>query len=102
MESFFNRAPNVSINVKNDSSDLKRAVYDFVCRIERISPYRSCVSFNLIQNESGEFTARLEVTSNSLEILLTKKNFSFIHLINEFNESFDDKLKPWLEGRFSA
>jgi len=102
MESFFTQTPNITFNLIHDSDDIKRAVYDFVCKIERSSPYKSNVNFCLVEKESGEFTARLEVVANSFEILLTKKNSSLINLLAEFNEAFSEKLKPWLEGRFSA
>ena len=102
MESFFTQAPNITMKLIDENDDLKRLVYDFVCRIERASPYRSNVKFNLIEGAKGNYSARLEVVANSLEILITKKNKSITELLKEFDESFNQRLKPWLEGRFSA
>ena len=86
----------------NESDDIKRAIYDFVTRIERISPYRSVVKFNLVEKKDYIYSARLEVVTNSFEILLTKADLGLIELLKEISESFDERLKPWLEGRFSA
>ena len=90
------------INLQSDDQHLKKAVYHFVSQIERTSPYLSTVKFYLAEGESGDYNARLEVVASSFEILLTKKNTSFIALLEEFKDSFNERLKPWLEGRFSA
>ena len=89
------------MKLSDNSEESKRIVHDFVCRIERSSPYGSSVCFNIVESESS-FSARLEVVSNSLEILITKKANGLAALIEEFDRSFEKKLKPWLEGRFSA
>ena len=102
MESFFNQTPNISMKLMNESDDTKRAIYDFVTRIERISPYGSVVRFNLIEKKNQSFSARLEVVTNSFEILLSKSDLSLVDLLKEISQSFDERLKPWLEGRFSA
>ena len=86
----------------NEDNNVKRIIYDFVCRIERASPYRSNVKFGLVEKENGSFSAKLEVMANSFEILLTKKNPCLTTLLAEFDSAFDERLKPWLEGRFSA
>jgi hypothetical protein len=102
MESFFSQTPNITMNLIKEDEDLKKAVYDFVSRIERSSPSRSSVKFSLVEKQVGGFSARLEVSANAFEILLTKKNKSFITLISDFDIAFRERLKPWLEGRFSA
>lgn len=102
MESFSLISPNVKINLVQENELIKRAIYDFVGRIERTSPYRSVVKFFIVENENGLFSGRLEVTCTSFEILLTKQNDSINTLLEEFKDSFNDRLKPWLEGRFSA
>ena len=102
MESFFIQTPNITMKLINENDDIKRAVYDFICRIERISPYRSNVKFSIVEKNSGEYSARLEVIANSFEILLTKKKDSLITLLADLDTAFDERLKPWLEGRFSA
>ena len=90
------------MNLLEESEIITRSVYQFISRIERVSPYKSCVKFNLVESKAGEYMARLEVVANSFEILLTKKNASLETLLAEFDQAFDDRLKPWLEGRFSA
>ena len=102
MESFFTQTPSITMDLINEDEGIKRVVYDFVCRIERASPYRSSVRFGLVEKDSGHYTARLEVMANSFEILLTKKNPCLTTLLSEFDTAFDERLKPWLEGRFSA
>ena len=102
MESFFSQTPSITMNLINNDYDSKKSIYDFVCRIERTSPYRSVVSFNVVESEEKEFSARLEVVANSFEILLTKKNNSLQELLKDFESAFNERLKPWLEGRFSA
>lgn len=102
MDSFFTQMPNVKLNLIHDNDELKKQVFDFVSYVERVSPYPSQVKFFMAENEKGHFSARLEVSTSSFEILLTKKSTSGEALFLEFRESVAERLKPWLEGRFSA
>ena len=102
MDSFFTQMPNVKLNLLQDNDEIKKQVFDFVSYVERVSPYPSQVKFFMAENEKGSFSARLEVSTSSFEILLTKKSTSVEALFVEFRESVAERLKPWLEGRFSA
>ena len=102
MDSFFTQMPNVKLNLLHDNDEIKKQVFDFVSYAERVSPYPSQVKFFMAENENGHFSARLEVSTSSFEILLTKKSTSVEALFIDFRESVAERLKPWLEGRFSA
>ena len=101
MDSYFSQMPNVRLNLNTESDELKRMVFDFVRHVERVSPYLSQVKFFVSQSQNEEYSARLEVAASSFEILLSKKNASMEALIEEFKQAYSERLKPWLEGRFS-
>ncbi len=91
----------VKIRLFSTSEELKKVIYQFVTTVERMSPYRSLVNFSIVETHQSNYIGRLEVSASSFEILLSKENDNIESLITDLKKSFTDRLKPWLEGRFS-
>ena len=102
METYITSSPNIRIILKSENNEIKKSIHHFVSQIERTSPYLSTVKFYLAEGDAGIFNARLEVVASSFEILLTKQSTSYQAMLEEFKDSFNERLKPWLDGRFSA